>query len=118
MGVPLARIAQTLRKVSGPNVSLLKPDGSPYADQEILKQPQFSPVPTAQQIAILYAVTNGYLDDVPIDKVRAWEDQFHEFMRSAHPEILETTIKEKTLSDQTISALQNAITEFKRTVTF
>src|SRR5438045_7837808 len=47
--------------------------------QEILKQPQYSPVPAAQQVAILYAVTNGFMDDVPIDKVRAWEDQFHSF---------------------------------------
>jgi F-type H+/Na+-transporting ATPase subunit alpha len=84
--------------------------------QEVLKQPQYSPVPTAQQIAILYAVTNGYLDDVPVDKVRAWESQFHEYMRTAHPEILDTIIKEKVLSDQTVAALQNAITEFKRTV--
>ena len=84
--------------------------------QEILKQPSFSPMPTAQQVAILYAVTNGFLDDVPIDKVRAWEDQFHSFMRSAHPEILETIIKDKSLSEQTIKALQDAINEFKRTV--
>jgi F-type H+-transporting ATPase subunit alpha len=84
--------------------------------QEILKQPSFSPMPTAQQVAILYAVTNGFLDDVPIDKVKAWEDQFHSFIRSAHPEILETINKEKSLSDQTITALQNAINEFKRTV--
>src|SRR5438270_1360972 len=41
--------------------------------QEILKQPSFSPMPTAQQVAILYAVTNGFLDDVPIDKTSAWE---------------------------------------------
>jgi F-type H+-transporting ATPase subunit alpha len=84
--------------------------------QEILKQPSFSPMPTAQQVAILYAVTNGFLDDVPIDKTSAWEAQFHEFIRSAHPEILETINKEKALTDQTIAALQNAIAEFKRTV--
>jgi len=84
--------------------------------QEILKQPSFSPMPTAQQVAILYGVTNGFLDDVPIDKVRTWEDQFHEFIRSAHPEILDTINNEKALSEQTISALQTAINEFKRTV--
>src|SRR5689334_4729991 len=53
--------------------------------QEILKQPSFSPMPTAQQVAILYAVTNGFLDDVPIDKTSAWEAQFHDFIKSAHP---------------------------------
>ena len=84
--------------------------------QEVLKQPQYSPLPTAQQIAILYAVTNGYMDDVPVDKIRDWEVQFHDFMRNAHKEILDTVVKDKVLSDPTIAALQNAITEFKRTV--
>jgi F-type H+-transporting ATPase subunit alpha len=84
--------------------------------QEVLKQPQYHPLPAAQQIAIIYAVTNGFLDDVPIDKVRAWEDQFHEFTRTAHPEILDTITKEKSLSDATIEALKNTIAEFKRTV--
>jgi F-type H+-transporting ATPase subunit alpha len=85
--------------------------------QEVLKQPQFQPLPVAQQVAIIYAVTNGLLDDVAIDKVRAWEEQFHDFMRTAHPEILDTITQEKRLSDETIEALRNAITEFKRTVT-
>lgn len=86
--------------------------------QEILKQPQYAPVPTAQQIAILYAVTNGFLDEVPVENVRSWEDQFHEFMRNAHSDILDTIIKERVLSDATTAALQNAINEFKRTVSF
>src|SRR5438128_1866208 len=77
--------------------------------QEILKQPQYAPVPTAQQVAILYAVTNGYLDDVPIEKVRTWEVEFHRFMESAHPEIIETITKEKALSDETIAKLRAAI---------
>jgi F-type H+/Na+-transporting ATPase subunit alpha len=84
--------------------------------QEVLKQPQYQPLPVAQQVAIIYAVTNGLLDDVKIENVRAWETQFHEFMRSAHPEILESTNKEKKLTDENIEALKSAITEFKRTV--
>src|SRR3954468_23394508 len=86
--------------------------------QEILKQPQYDPLPVAQQVAVIYAVTNGYLDEVKIENVRAWEDQFHDFMRNAHPEILDTIINERVLSDATTAALQGAITEFKRTVTF
>ncbi|HUP27038.1 MAG TPA: F0F1 ATP synthase subunit alpha, partial [Chloroflexia bacterium] len=46
--------------------------------QEVLKQPQYQPLPVAQQVAVIYAVTNGYLDDVPIESVRDWESQFHE----------------------------------------
>ena len=86
--------------------------------QEVLKQPQYSPIPTAQQIAVLYAVTNGYMDDVPVDKVKDWENQFHDFMRNAHQNMLDTIIKDKVLSDATITNLQNAITEFKKTVSF
>src|SRR3954454_13617707 len=86
--------------------------------QEILKQPQYAPVPTAQQVAILYAVTNGFLDDVPVEKVSEWEAQFHDFMRNAHPEILDTIINERVLSDATTAALQGAITESNRAVTF
>ena len=86
--------------------------------QEILKQPQYQPVPTAQQIAILYAVTNGYMDDVAIENVSAWEGQYHEFMRTAHADILNTIITDRVISDATAKALQDAIAEFKRTVSF
>ncbi len=86
--------------------------------QEILKQPQYSPLPVAQQVAVIYAVTNGYLDEVPIDNVREWEDGFHEFMRTAHPEILETITTEKRISDETTETLKKAILEYNRTVKF
>jgi F-type H+/Na+-transporting ATPase subunit alpha len=85
--------------------------------QEVLKQPQFQPLPVAQQVAAIYAVTNGLLDDVKIENVRQWETQFHDFMRTAHPEILETINTDRRLTDETIEALKNAIAEFKRTVT-
>jgi F-type H+-transporting ATPase subunit alpha len=86
--------------------------------QEILKQPQYSPLPVAQQVAVIYAVTNGYLDEVPIENVGEWESGFHEFMRTAHPEILETVTTEQKLSDQTIEALKASIIEYNRTVKF
>jgi F-type H+-transporting ATPase subunit alpha len=86
--------------------------------QEILKQPQYSPLPVAQQVAVIYAVTNGYLDEVPIDNVSEWEKGFHDFMRNAHPEILETITSEKKLSDETIELLKQAITEYNRSVKF
>jgi F-type H+-transporting ATPase subunit alpha len=86
--------------------------------QEILKQPQYSPLPVAQQVAVIYAVTNGYLDEVPIDNVSEWEKGFHEFMRTAHPEILETITSEMKLSDETTELLKQAITEYNRSVKF
>jgi len=50
-------------------------------------------------------LTNGFIDDVPIDKVHAWETEFHRFMETAHPEIIETIQRDKALSDETIAAL-------------
>jgi F-type H+-transporting ATPase subunit alpha len=84
--------------------------------QEVLKQVQFAPFSLAKEVTIIYALTNGYLDDVPIDKVRAWEDEFHRFMETGHPEIISSISDEKALSDETIEALKTAIDEFKKQV--
>ena len=85
--------------------------------QEVLKQQQYSPLPVAQQVAIIYAVTNGFLDEVPIEEVGRWETGFHDFMRTAHPEILDTITSEKRISDEVIESLKGAITEYNRTFT-
>ncbi|HEY3063962.1 MAG TPA: F0F1 ATP synthase subunit alpha [Chloroflexota bacterium] len=84
--------------------------------QEVLKQQQFAPFSLAKEVTIIYALTNGFLDDVPIDKVRHWENEFHRFVETAHPELLETIMKDKSLSDDTIGALRSAIEEFKKQV--
>jgi F-type H+-transporting ATPase subunit alpha len=63
-------------------------------------------------------VTNGYLDDVKIENVRAWEDQFHEYMKTTQGDLLGTILSEKKLSDETIEALKNTIVAFKKTVSF
>ncbi|MBM3134427.1 MAG: F0F1 ATP synthase subunit alpha [Chloroflexi bacterium] len=86
--------------------------------QEILKQPQYQPVSVEHQALIIYAVTNGYLDDVPVGKVRAWEEAFQRFMDAAHPEVGRAIITEKTLSKETEERLQAAIVEFKQTATY
>jgi F-type H+/Na+-transporting ATPase subunit alpha len=85
--------------------------------QEVLKQQQYAPFSLAREVTIIYALTNGFLDDVEIDKVRDWENEFHRFMDSAHPEIIETVGNEKALSDDTIAKLRAAIEEFKKQVT-
>jgi F-type H+-transporting ATPase subunit alpha len=83
--------------------------------QEVLKQRQFEPVPLEQQVMIIYAVTNGYLDQVPVDKVSRWESEFYRFMQSSHPQIGETIIKEGSMSDELIEDLKKALDEFKKT---
>jgi F-type H+-transporting ATPase subunit alpha len=84
--------------------------------QEVLKQTQYSPVPLEKQVMILWAVTNGHLDDVPVDKVQQWEAEFHRYMEMSHAEIGEAIAKEKALSDETAEALERAVASFKQTV--
>jgi F-type H+-transporting ATPase subunit alpha len=84
--------------------------------QEVLKQVQFAPFSLDKEVAIIYALTNGYLDDVPIEKVRTWENEFHRFMETAHQEISQTITNEKALSDESIEKLKGAIDEFKKQV--
>ena len=80
---------------------------------EILKQDQYKPMPVEEQVAIIWAGTNGYLDDVPIDQVRAFEAQYLDYLRTAKPEILQRIATEKALSDDLIEVMKKATEEFK-----
>ncbi len=80
---------------------------------EILKQPQYAPMTVVQQVLIIYAVTNGFLDDVPLNKIRDWEKGYHEFMATEHPEIPEEIRTKKALSDDLIARIKGAITAYK-----
>src|SRR5574339_515137 len=66
---------------------------------EVLKQPQYQPMPVEQQVMIIFAVTNGLLDDVDVAQLRAWEKGFHEFMAAQKPEIGEEIRNKKALQD-------------------
>jgi F-type H+-transporting ATPase subunit alpha len=82
---------------------------------EILKQPQYEPMPVEKQVMILYAAINGYIDDIPTEKVIDFEKRFHQFMEAQHPAIGETIAKTKVLDEATEEKLKAAITEFKKT---
>jgi F-type H+-transporting ATPase subunit alpha len=81
---------------------------------EILKQPLYVPMSMASQVMILYAALNGYLDDVPLAKIAAFESVFHRFMGANHPEIGNKIGKDKQLGKETEDALKEAIAEFKK----
>jgi F-type H+-transporting ATPase subunit alpha len=85
---------------------------------EVLKQPQYSPMSLGKEVLILYAVTNGYLDDVPVDKVIAWEGNFHRFMETNHPELEQKINDDKEIKPETEEALKKAIGEFKKGTTY
>ncbi|MFC1892545.1 F0F1 ATP synthase subunit alpha [Chloroflexota bacterium] len=85
---------------------------------EILKQLQYVPMPVAKQVMILYAAINGYLDDVPMGKVTAFETDFHKFMEANHPEVGESITRDKEVKAETEEALKAAISQFKQSATF
>jgi len=80
---------------------------------EVLKQPQFAPVPLERQVMILYAAVNGYLDDIAIDKVALFETKFYQFMDEKYPDIVKSIAKEKEISSKTEEALIKALKDFK-----
>jgi len=85
---------------------------------EVLKQPQYSPMSLGKQVMILYAVTNGYLDDVPVDKIIACEGDFHRFMETNHPELEQKINDDKEIKPESEGALKSAIEEFKGGATY
>ena len=81
---------------------------------QILKQLQFSPLPLEKEIITLYAITSGYVDDVPIDNVTAFENDLQKFMETSHPEIGKSIASSKDLTPETEEALKKAFVEFKQ----
>jgi len=81
---------------------------------ELLKQNQYEPMPIAQQVIVLFAGTNGYLDNVAVDEVQAFQKELLRFLSSSHPDIERAIAKEKAVSEQTEKALRSAIDEFKK----
>lgn len=85
---------------------------------EILKQPQYVPVSVEKQVMILYAAVNGYLDDIAIDKLAAFETNFYRFTEANHPQVGKSIATEKEITAETEEALKAAIEEFKQGMTF
>ncbi len=85
---------------------------------EILKQGQYVPLTLEDQVAVLYAVVNGYMDDVPIEKCTAFETAFNGFMVTNHPEIRKSIAETKDIPGDTEEALQKAIEAFKQSVPY
>ena len=79
---------------------------------EVLKQPQYRPVSVERQIVAIYAVTNGYLDDVDVSKVREWEQGFLEFIESRFNDVLTGLKQEGKLTEDVEGRLKEAIGEY------
>ncbi|MEA3336114.1 MAG: F0F1 ATP synthase subunit alpha [Chloroflexota bacterium] len=81
---------------------------------ELLKQPQYQPVSLEHQVMALYAGTNGYLDEIPVERIAEWEESFYQFMDSTHPAIGQSIAREKEMSDATIDGLKVALDDFNK----
>ncbi|GAV22208.1 F0F1 ATP synthase subunit alpha [Carboxydothermus pertinax] len=82
---------------------------------ELLKQDQYQPMPVEEQVMAIFAAVNGYLDDLPVEKVRPFEAEFLKFMRANYPQIGEEIRTKGVLTEDLTSRLKSAIEEFKKT---
>jgi F-type H+-transporting ATPase subunit alpha len=80
--------------------------------QEILKQPQYEPVSLESQVITLYAGTNGFSDQIAIEKMRAWEQGLVRFMETSYPEIGRAIVQDKRITDETETRLKDALTAY------
>ncbi len=83
--------------------------------KEMLKQPQYKPMPVEKQVVIIYAATRKYLIDIPVDRILEFESGLFEFVSTKYPDIFEGIKKEKKLTEEIENNLIKAITEFKAT---
>jgi F-type H+-transporting ATPase subunit alpha len=81
---------------------------------EVLKQGQFQPMAMETQVIIIYAVTNGFLDEIPVAKVREWERGFLEYAQAQFPQITDKIKRDKTLSKETEEELKRAIAAYQQ----
>ena len=81
---------------------------------ELLKQPQYQPMPTQEQVVSMYAATRGFMDDVPVASVQAFERDFLDYMRSSKSDILDDIVARKVLDADLEGRLKDAILEFKK----
>jgi len=79
---------------------------------ELLKQPQYQPMPFENQVVIIFAVTSGYLDQIPIEKIKEWESEFLNFMRSSGAKTLDAIKDKKELTDEITEVLKKQLDEF------
>jgi F-type H+-transporting ATPase subunit alpha len=81
---------------------------------EILKQGQYQPLPVEKQVMIIYAGTNGHLDDLPVELCRPFEGELYRFLDNAHQDVLTEIREKKVLSDELKVKLEALMTEFKK----
>src|SRR5437016_5682891 len=82
---------------------------------EVFKQPQYQPIPVEVQAAVLWTVQNGFMDEVPVDRIKDFQGKLGDYLTSRKSELMTRIAKEKALSDALTAELKAAVTEFKQT---
>jgi len=83
--------------------------------RELLKQPQYSPLSVAEQVAVIYSGINGYLDDIPVEKVTAFTKGLRDYLKTSKAQYIEIVQGQKVLTDEAEGLLKEAIAEYKQT---
>lgn len=83
--------------------------------RELLKQPQYSPLAVYEQVAVLYAGLNGYLDEIPVDKITTFAKGLREYLKTSKQQYVDIVGDQKQLNDEAEKLLKEAITEYKQT---
>jgi F-type H+-transporting ATPase subunit alpha len=81
--------------------------------QELLKQDQYSPLPVEKQIVIIFAGTNGYLDKIPVERLRDYESRLYDFLDNSKPDVLKTISERRKLDDEMTAMIRGALDEFR-----
>jgi F-type H+-transporting ATPase subunit alpha len=81
---------------------------------EILKQPQYQPLAVEKQVTIIYAATKGFLDAVPVEEVRRYEDELNRFIETRYPNVFTGIAEKKILDDEVKAALEGALADFNK----
>ncbi len=81
---------------------------------ELLKQPQYKPVPLDKQVMAIYAGTNGFLDKVPVARIPEWEQAFYQYMDTSRPEVGQAILRDKRLDETNIDGLRVALDDFNK----
>ena len=79
---------------------------------EVLKQPQYQPLPVEKQVAIIYAATNGYLDPVPVEQVRNYETELYRYLEASRGDLVAALREKKAIDDEIKPQLNKALEDF------
>ena len=80
---------------------------------ELLKQDQYEPLPVEKQVLIIYAGTNGFIDELPLTALKKYEQELYSFVESKHPDIFADILKKRELDSDLRAKMNKALEEFK-----